>query len=260
VDGPHRPRKRFGQHFLHDGGVIAKILAVIHPRDGERFVEIGPGLGALSCALLPAVGTLDAVELDRDLIPELERRAAGLGRLRVHHADALGFDLCALASGGAKLRVVGNLPYNVSTPLLFRLLDQLVCLEDMHFMLQKEVAQRLAAGPGSRSYGRLGIMVQYKCQVERLFDVGSGAFTPAPRVASSFVRLSPRREPLAYVRDEACFKRLVTQAFSRRRKTLRNALKGLLSPEQIAAQGVDPAVRPETLSVEQLARLSNCLE
>ncbi|HKJ22072.1 MAG TPA: rRNA adenine dimethyltransferase family protein, partial [Gammaproteobacteria bacterium] len=175
-------------------------------------------------------------------------------------ADALGFDLCALASGGAKLRVVGNLPYNVSTPLLFRLLDQLVCLEDMHFMLQKEVAQRLAAGPGSRSYGRLGIMVQYKCQVERLFDVGSGAFTPAPRVASSFVRLSPRREPLAYVRDEACFKRLVTQAFSRRRKTLRNALKGLLSPEQIAAQGVDPAVRPETLSVEQLARLSNCLE
>lgn len=258
-EGPPRPRKRFGQHFLHDAGVIARIVAVIGPRPAQRFVEIGPGLGALSCALLPRVAVLDAIELDRDLIPLLQERARGLGRLQVHHGDALRFDFCALAPGET-LRVAGNLPYNVSTPLLFHLLDQLACIEDMHFMVQKEVALRLAAAPGGAEYGRLGIMVQHKCAVERLFDVGGGAFTPAPRVASSFVRLVPRREPLARVEDEARFKRLVTQAFSRRRKTLRNALKGLVSAEQIAAEGIDPAARPQILSVEQFARLSNRVE
>lgn len=258
--GRHRPRRRFGQHFLHDAGVIDKILAAVAPAAGQPLVEIGPGLGALSCALLPRLGVMDAVELDRDLIPLLRERTAGLGQLRVHQADAVKFDFCALASRGRKLRVVGNLPYNISTPLLFHLLEQQACIVDMHFMVQKEVARRLAAAPGDRCYGRLGIMVQYRCIVESLFDVGAGAFSPPPRVASSFVRLVPRGKPLAPVRNEARFRQLVTQAFSQRRKTLRNALKGLLTRDELLAQGVDPLARPETLPIETYAMLSNCME
>lgn len=257
--GP-RPRKRLGQHFLHDPHVLGRITAALQPLPGQHFVEIGPGTGALTRLLLPAVGRMDAVELDRELIPLLHECVAGLGELRVHHADAVKFDYCALAAPGSGLRIVGNLPYNISTPLLFRLMEQLTCIADMHFMVQKEVALRLAAGPGGRSYGRLGIMIQYKCAVEKLFDVGAGAFAPAPRVASAFVRLSPRPAPLLHVRDEAVFKQVVTRAFSQRRKTLRNALRGLLSEDQIAAQGLDPAARPETVSIESFARLSDCLQ
>ena len=256
----HRARKRFGQHFLHDPQVIARIMAVLQPRAGDPMVEIGPGRGALTRSLLPAVKTLDAVELDRDLIPLLQRDMAPLGELRVHHGDALKFDFCTLVRDERKVRVVGNLPYNISTPLLFHLMDQQACIHDTHFMLQKEVAQRLAASPGGRDYGRLGIMVQYHCVVEKLFDVGAGAFSPPPKVTSSFIRLIPRTSPAAEVHNEAHFKQLVNQAFSRRRKTLRNALKGLLTQEQIAAQGIDPAVRPETLALEAFARLSNAME
>lgn len=257
AETPHRPRKRFGQHFLHDPQVIERIVTVLEPRAGEPMVEIGPGRGALTRRLLPRVETLDAVELDRDLITQLQRDMAALGELRIQQGDALKFDFRTLARDGHKVRVVGNLPYNISTPLLFRLLDQLACIGDMHFMVQKEVAQRLAAGPGGRDYGRLGIMVQYRCTVERLFDVGRGAFSPPPRVTSSFIRLVPRPAPAVEVFDEARFRQVVNQAFSRRRKTLRNALKGLLTQEQISAQGIDPAARPETLSLDAFARLSN---
>lgn len=255
----HRARKRFGQHFLHDPRVIARIITALGPRPGEPMVEIGPGRGALTRSLLPRVRILDAVELDRDLVSLLQRDLAVPGELRIHHGDALKFDFCSLGRDGQKVRVVGNLPYNVSTPLLFHLMGQLACVCDMHFMLQKEVAQRLAAGPGSRDYGRLGIMVQYRCVVEKLFDVGPGAFSPPPKVTSSFVRLTPRPAPAVAVRHEARFKQVVNQAFSQRRKTLRNALKGLLTQEQIAAQGIDPAARPETLSLEAFARLSNAI-
>ena len=253
-------RKRFGQHFLHDPQVIARIMAALQARPGEAMVEIGPGRGALTRALLPAIKQLDAVELDRDLIPLLQGEMAALGELHIHQGDALKFDFCTLVRDEHKVRVVGNLPYNISTPLLFHLIDQAACIRDMHFMVQKEVALRLAAGPGGRDYGRLGIMVQYRCMVEILFDVGAGAFSPPPKVTSSFIRLIPRAVPAAKVNSEVNFKQLVNQAFSRRRKTLRNALKGLLTQEQIIAQGVDASVRPETLPLEAFARLSNVME
>lgn len=256
----HRPRKRFGQHFLHDPFVIDRIVAAIRPEEGQQLVEVGPGLGALTRALLPVVKTMDAIELDREVIPHLEREVAGLGTLHVHSADVLEFDFCGLCTEGRTLRVVGNLPYNISTPLLFHLLEQQACIADMHFMVQKEVAERLAAAAGSAGYGRLSVMVQYKCAVERLFNVGPGAFSPAPKVSSALVRLRPHSEPPVYVADEARFARLVAQAFSRRRKTLRNALKGLLTPEDIAAQDVDPGLRPERLTIEEFARLSNCMQ
>lgn len=255
--GLPRPRKRLGQHFLHDPAVLERVAAAIQPRPGDAMVEIGPGRGALTAVLLPRLERLDAVELDRDLIPLLEARVAGLGELRVHSADAVAFDFCALAPAPGSLRVVGNLPYNVSTPLIFHLIEQLACLRDLHFMLQREVAQRLAAGPGAAAYGRLGIMVQYRCEVESLFDVGTGAFTPPPKVVSSFVRLRPLPAPRARVRDEACFRQLVAQAFMHRRKTLRNAVHRLLTEAQIRAAGVDPQARPETLSIAQFAALSD---
>jgi 16S rRNA (adenine1518-N6/adenine1519-N6)-dimethyltransferase len=259
VPGP-RARKRFGQHFLHDPQVIARIIAALEPRAGQSVVEIGPGRGALTRALLPVLQSMDAVEVDRDLIPVLQTAMAGLGELRLHRADALKFDFCGLVTDGGKLRVVGNLPYNISTPLLFRLLDQAACIADMHFMVQREVARRLAAGPGGKDYGRLGIMVQYRCEVARLFDVGAGAFSPPPEVTSTFIQLRPRPVPAVRVNDEGRFKQVVNQAFSQRRKTLRNALKGFVTQAQISAAGLDPAARPETLSLEAFARLSNCAD
>ena len=189
---PHRPRKRFGQHFLHDPQVISRIIAAICPQPGARLVEIGPGLGALTRPLLQAAGELEVVELDRDLLEPLQSRCAGLGTLRIHQADALQFDFAALRGDGPKLRVAGNLPYNISTPLLFHLLDQAEHLHDLHFMLQQEVVKRLAAGPGDDAYGRLSVMVQYRCRVEALFNVGPGAFQPPPKVWSAVVRMVPR--------------------------------------------------------------------
>jgi len=252
------PRKRFGQNFLHDPGSIARILAGIAPAPGQHLVEIGPGRGAITTGLLRAAGSLDAVELDRDLIGPLTGHCAGLGDLRVYSADALRFDFCALA-GNDMLRIVGNLPYNISTPLLFHLLDQAECIHDMHFLLQKEVVARLAAAPGSKIYGRLSVMVQARCAVQRLFDISAGAFHPVPKVDSSFVRLRPHREPVHAIADPSSFARLVAQAFSQRRKTLRNTLRPLLDEATIRACGLDPELRPEQLAVAEFVRLANAL-
>jgi len=254
----HRPRKRFGQNFLHDPVVIARIVSAIRPAAGERLVEIGPGQGAITLPLLQAAGTLTVIELDRDLIGPLQARCAAAGELTVHTADALRFDFCALA-GEEQLRVVGNLPYNISTPLLFHLLDQHECIRDMHFMLQKEVVERMAAGPGTGQYGRLSVMLQYRCRVTPLFTIGAGAFNPPPRVESAFVRLEPYAQPLVEVQDEAAFSRLVNKAFMQRRKTLRNALRELLDVAEIEAAGIDPAARAETLGVAAFAALANYL-
>lgn len=257
--GWQTPRKRFGQHFLHDPAVIGRIIAVLQPQAGQHIVEIGPGRGALTLPLLQAIGTLDAVELDRDLIPALTARSAMHGQLTVHCADALSYDFCRLAGQSGKLRIVGNLPYNISTPLLFRLFDQKTCIGDMHFMLQKEVVDRIVATPGSGAYGRLSVMVQYHCAATRLFTIGPGAFTPPPRVDSAVVRLTPYAAPPVAVADEAQFARLVTLAFSQRRKTLRNSVKTLLSDADITGCGIDGQRRAETLSLAEFAALANAV-
>ncbi|AHF04538.1 16S rRNA methyltransferase [Marichromatium purpuratum 984] len=254
---PHQPRKRFGQNFLHDQGVIARIHAAIAARPGERLVEIGPGQGAITAGLLEAVGELDVVELDRDLIEPLRARLGGRGTLRIHNVDALKFDLCALRQGPEeRVRVVGNLPYNISTPLLFHFLAQSRCLADLHLMLQKEVVDRMVAEPGSKIYGRLSVMVQTQCRARSLLRIGPGAFNPAPKVDSAVVRLEPvaERYPLA---DPEHHARIVAAAFGQRRKTLRNSLSGLVTPEQFARAGIDPVRRAETLSVTEYATLAN---
>lgn len=252
----HRPRKRFGQHFLHDRHVIGRILDAFAPRPGDHVVEIGPGTGALTRELAARLPHFEAVEFDRDLIVHLQS-AFPSDKLSLHNADALKFDFCRLADGGRKLRLIGNLPYNISTPLLFHLLDQAGCIEDMLFMLQKEVVERLCAAPGGKDYGRLSVMIQYRCAVERLFDVAPGAFTPPPKVDSSVVRLVPHAAPPVNVRDPEMFARLVQAAFASRRKVLRNTLKGLVTPETMLALGVDPIRRAETLSLAEFAALSN---
>jgi 16S rRNA (adenine1518-N6/adenine1519-N6)-dimethyltransferase len=254
-----RAKKRFGQHFLHDPGTIERILRAIAPRPGDRVVEIGPGRGAITVPLLEAAGALDVVEIDRDVVPELERRCAGRGVLRVHLADALEFDLRALRGDGPRLRLVGNLPYNVSTPLLFHFVDQLDAVADMHFMLQKEVVTRMAARPGGKEYGRLTVMLAPRVRVEPLFDIGTGAFSPPPRVVSTFFALHPHASPPFDIGDAGTYARVVTAAFGQRRKTLRNSLAGLLTSAQIAAAGVDAAARPETLPPEQFAALARQL-
>ncbi len=258
---PHRPRKRFGQHFLHDPAVVARILAAVDPRPGQALVEIGPGRGALTGPLLERCGRLDVVELDRDLARTLAASPeAREGHLVVHAADALRFDFAALArERGSPLRVVGNLPYNISTPLLFHLLESTPAVRDLHAMLQREVVERLAAGPGDPAYGRLGVMVQFRCRVERLFGVGPGAFSPPPKVDSAVVRLVPLAKPRAPVRDETVFAEVVRRAFSARRKTLRNALAGLVDAEGFQIAGVDPGNRAERLTVEDFARLAEAV-
>jgi 16S rRNA (adenine1518-N6/adenine1519-N6)-dimethyltransferase len=255
----HRARKRFGQNFLHDPGIIRRIVASIAPRAGQRIVEIGPGQGAITKELLQITGELDAVELDRDILEPLAQACGPLGELRIHSADALKFDFCQLATPEQRLRVVGNLPYNISTPLLFHLLEQAECIEDMHFMLQKEVVERMAATPGTKAYGRLSVMLQAMCEITPLFDIGPGAFKPAPKVDSAFVRLQPYREPIIQINDQKTFAQLVTQAFSQRRKTLRNNLRELVSAETMEELGIDPGLRAERLSLEEFAALANSI-
>ncbi len=241
-------RKRFGQHFLHDPAVIERIARAIDPRPGEHLVEIGPGRGALTRRLLAAtLATLDAVEIDRDLAAALGAELASDARFALHAEDALDIDLAALArQRGGSLRLVGNLPYNLSTPLLFRLLERSDFVEDMHFMLQREVVARITARPGTGEYGRLTVMLAPRVRAERLFDVGPGAFQPPPKVWSSIVRLKVLRQPAFVVAPD--YGKVVAAAFAQRRKNLRNALKGLVSSEQIEACGIDPGVRPETLA------------
>ena len=255
ADG-HRARKRFGQHFLHDPNVIAGIVSAIDPQPGERLIEIGPGLGALTLPLLNRAGHLEVIEIDRDVIPRLAERARGHGELVVHEADVLDVDFVALRADGAKLRVCGNLPYNISTPLMFHLLDASVAILDLHFMLQREVVARMAAQPDTGDYGRLTVMLAARCHVERLFDVGPGAFRPPPKVHSSIVRLTPHRTPPFAVRDATRFAAVVAAAFGQRRKTLRNALNGVVDPAGFAAAGIDPGRRAETLAPADFARLA----
>jgi 16S rRNA (adenine1518-N6/adenine1519-N6)-dimethyltransferase len=254
----HQPRKRFGQHFLHDMHIINKIVAAINPQREEHLVEIGPGLGALTHALLPLVSALDAVEIDRDIIPKLKASAEQYGHLIIHEADALTFSLATLGKEHP-LRIVGNLPYNISTPLIFHLLEQLNCIKDMHFMLQKEVVDRLAAHPGNKIYGRLSVMVQYHCEVKKLFTVSPGAFTPPPQVDSAVVRLIPYPSPPHAAKNLHTLRTIVATAFGQRRKTLRKSLKTLLSPEHWSLLKIDPQLRPEQLSVADFVEMSNII-
>jgi len=253
----HRPRRRFGQNFLVDLAVIQQIIDCIQPKSGQRIVEIGPGKGAITRGLLHGAGELDAVELDRDLIQPLQKSCASFGELRIHNADALTFDFCSLTGDKEALRLVGNLPYNISTPILFHLLDQARCVQDMHFMLQKEVVDRMAAGPGSKTYGRLSVMLQARCGVTPLFDIAPDAFKPAPKVNSSFVCLVPFQSPRFDIEDDGMFGKVVAQAFSQRRKTLRNTLKGYLDAPGMEGIGIDPGLRAENLGVGDFVRIAN---
>ena len=272
---PHlQPKKRFGQHFLHDRGIVQRILDAFDPQPDETLVEIGPGPGALTRPLLERCALLHVVELDRDLAARLRADfdrslparstspVPGLvppGQLVVHEADALKFDFCSLVPEGGRLRIVGNLPYNISTPLLFHLLEQRHCIGDMLFMLQKEVVDRMVAAPGGKDYGRLSVMLQWQLRVEKLFDVPPGAFTPPPKVDSSVVRLVPHALAPVQVRDAAAFAQVVRAAFAQRRKTLRNNLKGLMPAATLESLGIDPQRRAETLTLVEFAAVANAL-
>jgi 16S rRNA (adenine1518-N6/adenine1519-N6)-dimethyltransferase len=248
-------RKRFGQHFLHDPAVLERIASAVSPRPEDRVVEIGPGRGALTRHLLAGSKTLDAIEIDRDLAARLRAEFAGRPGFELHEADALEFDFAALARvRGGRLRVVGTLPYNISTPLLFRLLASTGAIEDLHIMLQREVIARMAAKAGDPDYGRLTVMLAPWVSIERLFDVGPGAFQPPPRVWSAVARLTVRSEPAFPVSEH--FGTVVAAAFAHRRKTIRNALRNLLSLEQIEAAGLDPGARPETFPPEAFNALA----
>ncbi|MDO9423371.1 MAG: 16S rRNA (adenine(1518)-N(6)/adenine(1519)-N(6))-dimethyltransferase RsmA [Methylobacter sp.] len=256
----HTPRKRFGQNFLHDHNIIYNIISSIQAMPDQHWVEIGPGQGALTEPLLNEKVRLDVVELDRDLVVLLREKFKHYPKLQIHSADALKFDFSALADEGKKLRIIGNLPYNISTPLMFHLLDNAYCIEDMHFMLQKEVVDRICASPGSKKYGRLSVMMQYYCLAELLFYVPPESFDPMPQVTSAIVRLVPHQQPPVAVNDISKLNRVVTQAFSQRRKTLRNSLKKLIDEEEIVALGIDPTLRAESITLAEFARLSNLLQ
>ncbi len=254
--GRHRARKRFGQHFLTDPGIIDAIIRAISPGGDDVIVEIGPGRGAITEPLAHSAGHLHLVELDRDLAARLRSEYGSRDNVTVHEADALRFDFGAI---GNRLRIVGNLPYNISTPLLFHLLRFREQIVDMHFMLQKEVVERMAARPGSKAYGRLGIMLGCHLRVEPLFDVPPGAFDPPPEVNSAVVRLDPLPPGTFAIEDESGLSSLVAAAFSQRRKTLRNALRSTADAEDIAAVGIDPGLRPEQVSIDEYVALSNFL-
>lgn len=251
-------KKRFGQHFLHDPRVIGRILQALNPQPGDVLVEIGPGLGALTAPLLARVPRLTVVEIDRDVIEPLRAACGQAPGLDVRQGDALKFDFASLAPAGGQIRLIGNLPYNISTPLLFHLLDQSAAIRDMLFMLQKEVVDRMAAAPGDADYGRLSVTLAARAEVTPLFDVGPGAFKPPPQVDSSVVRVVPR-PPAFAIADAGAFERVIAAAFSQRRKQLGNALRGLLSGADFAAAGIDPSERAERLSAAEFARLSNQL-
>ena len=253
----HRARKRFGQHFLSREDIVSDIVAAIAPREGETLVEIGPGHGVLTVPLSRAPVALHAIEFDRDLVHELQKRFADTDNVTVHQADALELDFAEL---GDRLRIVGNLPYNISTPLMFRLLDVKNVIVDMHFMLQKEVVDRICAQPGSKSFGRLTIMLGCYLESVSLFDVSPDAFTPPPRVNSSIVRMRPLQQDRFQVADHDQLARVVAQAFSQRRKTMRNALRGTATTELLESCGIDPRKRPEQLPIGDWVRLANCIK
>ena len=260
MEAPHRARKRFGQNFLHDPGIINKIIRAVSASSTDHLVEIGPGQGAITSELLASGATLDAVEIDRDLVTRLQQLFSGKVNFHIHQADALAFDFATLQQHDEKLRVVGNLPYNISTPLIFHLLKQQALIRDMHFMLQLEVVNRLAAVPGTKAYGRLSVMTQYYCQVEALFEVPPEAFNPKPKVTSAVVRLSPHSHPPFPAHNTDTLQSLLRNVFNQRRKTLRNTLKTMLSAEQMQALPVDLSARPETISLEQFVAISNHID
>jgi len=259
----HTARKRFGQNFLHDDYVIGNIVAAIAPKHEQNLVEIGPGLGALTDPVCEEVDALTVIELDRDLAKRLRHHPFHGSKLTVIEQDAMTLDFTELAKtmpyAGKGLRVFGNLPYNISTPLMFHLFAHAACIDDMHFMLQKEVVNRLAAGPGSKSYGRLSVMAQYYCHVMPVLNVPPGAFKPPPKVDSAVVRLTPHQAPPVDVVSVATLERVCAQAFNQRRKTIRNSLKESLSEVQISALGIDPTVRAEVLSLQDFATLANAV-
>jgi len=259
MSAPHRARKRFGQNFLTDTGIIRRIIDAINPGPGQHLVEIGPGQGALTADLLASGCQLDVIELDRDLVPPLQERFGDCERFTIHQADALRFDYAELAKPPQQLRLVGNLPYNISTPLIFHLLEYADIIDDMYFMLQREVVKRLAAEPGSKAWGKLGVMAQYHCQVDALFDVPPGAFRPAPKVESAIVRLRPRDSQVDRELEQR-LRQTVAAAFSQRRKTLRNTLRDLVSVQQLESLGIDPGARAETLSLQQFVAISQLLD
>jgi len=250
----HQARKRFGQHFLTSSDTIEQIVAAISPQEGESIVEIGPGQAAITAPLASSATTLHAIEFDRDLIAKLKRQFQDRENVFIHQADALQFDFSTL---GDSIRVVGNLPYNISTPLLFHLLAFRDIVTDMHFMLQKEVVDRMAAGPGSKAYGRLGIMLGCHLNIESLFDVDSSAFDPPPAVTSAVVRLDPLPPATYDIQNEALLSTLVTHAFMKRRKTIRNSLRDDVEISDLEAVGIDPGLRPEQISIQKYVELSN---
>ena len=255
----HRPRKRFGQNFLCDPHIIGRIVDAVAPRPCDHLLEIGPGQGAITAPLIQACPQLQVIEIDRDLIAQLLAQFANYPAFTLHREDALKFDFARLFSE-KPLRIVGNLPYNISTPLIFHLLSYVEkhasCIGDMHFMLQKEVVQRLSASPGDKHYGRLSVMVQYYCVVESLFTVPPGAFTPRPKVESAIVRLVPHQTLPNCATDIEHFRHLVNTAFQQRRKTLRNTLKHFINPKEMDKLPIDSRLRPETLSVADFVDLS----
>lgn len=260
TDG-HRARKRFGQNFLSDPNIIRRIIDAIRPQSGECMVEIGPGLGAMTAPLIERLGHLHVVEIDRDLIARL-RESWTPDQISIHEGDALKFDFGALVGGGGGeappgLRIVGNLPYNISTPILFHLAEFAERVKDMTFMLQKEVVMRMVAEPGTEEYGRLSVMLQYRFRMGRLFDVPPGAFRPAPKVMSSIVRLVPLPPEQLGASDHALLGRIVTAAFGQRRKTLKNTLRDFMDDEDFAALGLDPGLRGERLSVADFVAIAN---
>lgn len=251
-----KARKRFGQNFLQDELVIADIIAAIDPESDQHVVEIGPGHGALTEHLVPAVRRLDAIELDRDLVPLLKAKFAMHETFNIHEANALTFDYTSLVTQKEQLRVIGNLPYNITTPLLFYLLTQSKCISDMCFMLQLEVVERICAQPGSKSYGRLSIMMQYQCEVAQLFTVPPDAFEPRPKVDSAIIYLKPRSRLPGGTMPISALNQVVTQAFSQRRKTISNTLKNIMSLSVLEQLGIDLKQRPETISLEQYVQIT----
>lgn len=249
----HKPRKRFGQNFLEDRAIVERILMAVRPRPADRFIEVGPGLGALTLPLLQRLAHLDVVEIDRDLIAQL-RSFLPADKLTIHAGDALEFDFAAI---GRDVRILGNLPYNISTPLLFHIDASAEMVQDAHFMLQREVVARMQARPGSAAYGRLSVMLQYRWDIDSLFDVPPAAFRPAPKVWSSVVRMIPHAFQPHVAHSEPLFSQVVARAFGQRRKTLRNALRGMLSAPDLEGLGIDPGARGETLGVGEFVRIAN---
>jgi 16S rRNA (adenine1518-N6/adenine1519-N6)-dimethyltransferase len=252
----HLPKKRFGQNFLHDAGVLQQIIEAIAPASEDRMIEIGPGKGAMTARLLAHLNELQVVELDRDLVTLLQKEFTNRG-LIIHSADALQFQFDQLRTDERKLRIVGNLPYNISTPLLFHLAQYAPLVKDQHFMLQKEVVERMVAPPGGRDYGRLSVMLQWRYQMAQLFVVPPEAFEPPPKVESAIVRMIPIAQPLAC--EQHILEQVVTTAFSQRRKVIRNCLAGLFAESQLIEAGVNPQARPETISLEAYVRLAQLL-